>query len=187
MNKINHWENELARLSQILDTLPLEKAVKWGSVVYMYQGRNVVSCGGFKHFFTLWFFNGLFLKDRYKVLISAQQGKTKSLRQWRFTSMEEMDEKMILSYVKEAIEIEKKGLKLAPSKTQAPPLPPELKAAFDRNKKLKAAFEELSPACRKEYILYVSEAKQQATRDRRVEKISNMISEGRKLNEAYQK
>ena len=56
MNKINHWENELTRLSQILDTMPLEKAVKWGSVVYMYQGRNVVSCGGFKHFFTLWFY-----------------------------------------------------------------------------------------------------------------------------------
>jgi uncharacterized protein YdeI (YjbR/CyaY-like superfamily) len=187
MNKVNQWKKELDRLASLLNTLPLEKTVKWGSDVYTYEGRNVVSYGGFKNFFALWFFNGVFLKDKHKVLISAQEGKTKSLRQWRFTSMEEIDEKKILSYVKEAIEVEKKGLKMAPQKTTAPQLPETLAKALAADKKLKSAFDTLSPSCRKEYILYIAEAKQEATRERRVAKIKEMILEGKGLNDRYKK
>ena len=118
----NHqWTEEVAILSAIIDKTPLDKTTKWGSDVYTYNGKNVVSCGGFKNFFTLWFYNGVFLEDPYKVLISASEGQTKSLRQWRFTSKEEIDEKKILAYIHEAIETEKKGLKIKPAKFIAVP------------------------------------------------------------------
>jgi uncharacterized protein YdeI (YjbR/CyaY-like superfamily) len=56
------------------------------------------------------------LQDKYHVLISAQEGITKSLRQWRFSSVAEIDERKILEYVNEAIAIEKMGLRIAPEK-----------------------------------------------------------------------
>ncbi len=185
MDKVNQWKEALDRLAGILNKLPLEKTVKWGADVYTYEGKNVVSYGGFKNFFTLWFHNGVFLKDKYNVLINAQEGKTKSLRQWRFTSMEEIDEKKIIAYVKEAIEIEKKGLKIAPVKFKAVKIPALLNDALNKNKKLKAAFEQLTPGRKKEYILYLEEAKQEATKIKRLEKITPMILDGHGLNDRY--
>ena len=67
-------------------------------------------------FFTLWFFNGAFLKDKKKHLINANEGVTKSLRQWRFTSKEEINEKEILAYILEAIENEKQEKIIKPEK-----------------------------------------------------------------------
>lgn len=93
MDKKNQWSEELSKLKTILNKSGLETAFKWGIDVYTYNGKNIVSCAGFKNHFTLWFYNGVFLKDLDSVLENAQKGKTKSLRQWRFTSIEEIDEK----------------------------------------------------------------------------------------------
>ena len=185
MDKVNQWSEALEKLASILNKLPLEKTVKWGADVYMYNGKNVVSYGGFKNFFTLWFHNGVFLTDKYKVLINAQEGKTKSLRQWRFTSITEIDEKKITAYVKEAIEVEKKGLRITPEKFQPVEMPDVLSTALQKNKKLKTCFETLTPGRQKEYILYIEEAKQAATREKRMEKIKPLILEGRGLNDKY--
>ncbi len=186
MDKINQWSEALEKLAAILDKFPLEKTVKWGADVYTYNGKNVVSYGGFKNFFTLWFHNGVFLNDKLNVLINAQEGKTKSLRQWRFTSIEQIDEKKIAAYVKEAIEIEKKGLKIAPEKFKAAELPEILNTAFVKSNKLKTSFEKLTPGRQKEYILYLAEAKQAATKEKRMEKIKPLIIAGMGLNDKYQ-
>lgn len=81
MQNAEHWSDELAALVNIIEKAPLEKTRKWGADVYTYQGKNVVSYGGFKQFFSLWFYNGVFLSDPLSVLINASEGKTKSLRQ----------------------------------------------------------------------------------------------------------
>src|SRR4030066_2126314 len=116
MQNIEHWTKELEITAAIIAKAPLNKSKKWGADVFTFNGKNVVSYGGFKNYFAIWFYNGVFLKDKYKVLINAQEMKTKSLRQWRFKSIEEIDEKKILEYINEAIEIEKKGLKIMPEK-----------------------------------------------------------------------
>ncbi len=116
MQQHSKWIEELIYLASILDELSLEKQVKWGADVYTFEGKNVVSYGGFKQFCSLWFYNGVFLSDPYGVLVSASEGKTKSLRQWRFTSKSEINAEKIKEYVSEAIEIEKKGLKIKAEK-----------------------------------------------------------------------
>lgn len=185
MSKDNKWAEELEKIASVLNKSGLEKAVKWGAEVFTYKGRNVVSYGGFKHYCTLWFYNGVFLKDTYKVLVNAQEGKTKSLRQWRFTDMDQIDEKKILEYVREAIRIEEKGLKIQPQKFQPVPVPDLLNAALTKNKQLKAAFDRLTPGKQKEYIVYLIEAKQERTRLNRLEKIIPMVLEGIGLNDRY--
>jgi len=58
-----------------------------------------------------------FLKDTAKVLIAATN-ETKALRQWRFQSKEEINEKLLLQYINEAIENENKGISHKPVKKE---------------------------------------------------------------------
>lgn len=183
----NHqWKDELERIASILNKAPLEKTIKWGAEVFTYNGKNVVSYGGFKNHFAVWFNNGVFLPDKYKVLVSAND-KTKSLRQWRFSSMDEIDEKKILEYIMEAIEVEKRGLRIAPEKFQPVPMPQLLSGALNADQKLRAAFEQLTPGKQKEFMLYLNEAKQEVTKAGRLEKIKPMILNGVGLNDKYKK
>lgn len=179
------WSEELGILANIISKHPLKKAIKWGAEVFTYNGRNVVSYGGFKNHFTLWFYNGVFLKDKYKTLINAQEGKTKSLRQWRFTSKDEINEKKIDAYIKEAIEIEKKGLRVQPERFIPLPVPDLLAKELKMSKALKAGFEKLTPGRQKEYISYINEAKQEQTKLNRLEKIKPMIKNGTGLNDKH--
>lgn len=179
------WREEIALLASIVIKAPLEKTMKWGTEVFTYNGKNVLSYGGFKHFFVLWFYNGVFLTDKYKVLVSAQEGVTKSLRQWRFTSIEEVDEGKILEYISEAIDVEKKGLRIKPEKLKPVALPQILADALAADVNLQTAFYRITPGKQKEYILYLNEAKQEATRIKRMEKIKPMILDGLGLNDKY--
>lgn len=179
------WEKELERIASIIIKAPLEKTIKWGAEVFTYNGKNVVSYGGFKNYFTIWFYNGVFMKDKYAVLLNAQEGKTKSLRQWRFTSLDEIDEKKILEYINEAIEIEKEGLKIKPEKFEPVEVPQLLSDTFNKDSKFKTAFEKLSPGKQKEYMLYINEAKQETTKLNRLEKIQPMVLQGIGLNDKY--
>ncbi len=181
----NLWYSEVDQIAAILNKADLDIAVKWGADVYTYKGKNVVSYGGFKNYFAIWFYNGVFLSDPDGVLVNAQEGKTKSLRQWRMTSMDEIDEKKILNYVHEAIEVEKKGLKMSSEKMQPLENPELLQNAFNVNSDLKTAFEKLTPGKQKEYILYLNEAKQETTKRKRLEKIVPMILDGKGLNDKY--
>ncbi len=179
------WAEELSLLASILSKSPLEKAIKWGTEVFTYNGRNVASYGGFKNHFALWFNNGVFLKDKYNVLVSASEGKTKSLRQWRFTSKDQIDEAKIMEYLLEAIEIEKKGLKIAPEKHQPLPVPEPLLSALQHDNALNEAFERLTSGKRKEYILFIEEARQESTKQKRIEKITPLILQGKGLYDKY--
>ena len=142
--------------------------------------------GGFKKFFTIWFWNGVFLKDNAKVLVNANEGVTKGLRQWRFTSKEEINEKLILQYINEAIANEKAGLSIKPEKKEA------LKCSYFEKKlnednSLKTAFENFSPYKQKEFWEYMATAKQEKTKETRFEKIKPMILENIGLNDKYRK
>lgn len=112
----SNWNEELSRLEEILNQTKLERTIKWGIPVFTYNNNNVVGIAGFKSYFGLWFYNGVFLKDESEKLMNANKEKTKSLRQWRFYSADEIDEPLIFKYLNEAIEIEEKGLKIKPEK-----------------------------------------------------------------------
>jgi uncharacterized protein YdeI (YjbR/CyaY-like superfamily) len=105
-NKVNHWATELEILQVIISKTNLVETIKWGMPVYTYNGKNIVGITGFKNHFAIWFYKGVDLKDNGKVLVNAQEGITKSLRQWRFTSKSEINEKLILEYIEEAKKLE---------------------------------------------------------------------------------
>ncbi len=185
-NKNNEWSSELEILKLIIDKTELVETTKWGGIVYTINNKNVLGIGGFKNFFTIWFFNGVFLKDELNILVNANEGITKGLRQWRFTSKSEINEKQILIYIKEAIANEKLGKSIKPERKEvviSDFFTNELKS----DKKFVTAFEAFSSFKQKEFIEYVDSAKQDKTKIQRMEKIKPMILGNIGLNDKYRK
>lgn len=178
------WEKELAELRSIVGETELKETVKWGFPVYTLGGKNVVGIGSFKSYFGIWFFQGAFLKDKAGVLVNAQQGRTKGMRQWRMNSGKEIKKKLILEYVAEAIDNQRAGKQIKPERKSLV-IPPELKTALTSDRGLKSSFESLTKGRQREYADYISEAKREATKLSRLEKITPMIKSGQGLNDKY--
>lgn len=178
------WEEELLLLKSIIDKTELTETIKWGGPVYVLNKKNVIGVGGFKDYFAIWFFNGVFLKDEKKKLINAQEDRTKSLRQWRFTSKEEVNEKEVLDYILEAIENEKQGKIIKPAKKEAI-VSELLQKEMDQHPALAEAFQKFSPYKQYEFLEYIETAKQEKTKLSRIEKVIPMIIENVGLNDKY--
>jgi uncharacterized protein YdeI (YjbR/CyaY-like superfamily) len=170
--KTNSWSLELEILKSIVAKTELIEIKKWGGCVYTLNGKNIIGIGGFKNYFAIWFFNGVFLKDTEKNLINAQEGVTKSMRQWRFFSKEELEETPLLKYILEAIENEKEGKKLEPEKKKEPiPIPLLFQKELDANSSLSEAFFRIAPYKQRAFLEYITEAKREDTKLIRIEKI----------------
>jgi uncharacterized protein YdeI (YjbR/CyaY-like superfamily) len=183
-NKTDKWPEELHLLQSIIDKTELEETTKWGGSVYVLNGKNVLGIGGFKNYFAIWFFNGVFLKDEKQVLVNANEGVTKSLRQWRFASKEEVNEKDVLHYILEAIENERQGKIIKPEKGKVI-VSVLFQKELDSDSILAEAFHKFSPYKQKEFLEFIETAKREETKRSRIEKIKPMILENVGLNDKY--
>jgi uncharacterized protein YdeI (YjbR/CyaY-like superfamily) len=173
------WAAEIAAMRRVLAALPLKAERKWGKPTYTVDGKNVVILQDFKEYFALGFFQGALLKDRKKLLV--QLGQVQAGRVMKFTSAREIAAKAaaIRAYVREAIAVEKAGLRVEPRKTSDFPVPAELKDRFRTDPKFKRAFEALTPGRQRSYLYHFGAAKQSATRTARIEKAMPAIFAGR--------
>ena len=157
---------------------------KWGPNYY-YEG---MVCGfwGMKKHASLIFHNGSTLKDPKKILI--QMPGSLNTRHMRYTDVNQVDEKTVIAYVKEAISINKKGIgKVKLSADQKiVELHPEFKKALTKAKVL-AKFEDLTYYKRKEMAQWVNDAKRDETRNARIEKSVMMVKEGKGVMDKYKK
>lgn len=186
INKKETWKTELETLREVLLDLPLEETIKWGAPTYTYEGKNVVGIAGFKSYFGLWFFQGALLKDTHKVFINAQEGKTKAMLQWRFSTLEDINADLIKEYILEAIENQKQNKVIKPARNTKPLRIPELlQNALNSNKELHNSFEAFSLSKKREYADYISEAKREATKEKRLNKIIPMIMQNIGLHDKY--
>lgn len=185
-DKSAQWPEEINLLKSIIAKTELIETIKWGAPTYVIGKKNVIGIGGFKDFVTIWFWNGVFLKDESRKLVNANEGVTKGLRQWRFTNLEEIkaDEDLILKYLQEAIDNEKAGLSIKPEKKQTV-ISPFFQSILDADATLKPAFEKLTPGKQREYLEHIDSAKQDKTKISRLEKIRPMILQGIGLNDKY--
>ncbi len=183
-DKETKWREEFNSLRTIVLECGLTEELKWGKPCYTLEKSNIVLIHGFKEYCALLFHKGVLLKDPDDILVQ-QTKNTQSARQIRFTNEREIIEmkSTLKSYIHDAIEVEKAGLKVDFKKTKEFSIPEEFQQKLDENSDLKAAFEALTPGRQRGYILYFSEAKQSKTRKRRVEKYMPKIFEGKGLRE----
>src|SRR5690606_14287746 len=132
------------------------------------------------------FWNGVFLKDQPKVLINANEGVTKALRQWRFFSMEVIlrNETLILQYIGEAIANEKAGLAIKPEKKRTV-ISDFFQQQLDNDQKFADAFAKFTPGKLREFLEHIDSAKRDETKLARLEKIKPLVFDGVGLNDKY--
>jgi uncharacterized protein YdeI (YjbR/CyaY-like superfamily) len=173
------WEAEIAEMRRVLAGFAMKEECKWGKPTYTVDGKNIVIMQGFKDYFGLGFFQGALLKDPKTVLV--QLGQVHSGRVMKFTSAKEIKAKAstIKAYVREAIAVERAGLRMKPKRTSDFPVPVELTERFRRDPRFKRAFEALTPGRQRSYLYHFAAAKQSATRAARIEKAMPAIFEGR--------
>nr|WP_294898912.1 DUF1801 domain-containing protein [uncultured Pedobacter sp.] len=178
------WQPEMVKLREIILQLPLVEEIKWGQPCYTFQNGNVVLIHGFKEYCAVLFFKGALLKDAENLLIQ-QSENVQSARQIRFTSLQEIlaIEKTLKSYIYEAIEVEKAGLKVVLKKHTDLVFPEEFQTKINENSTLKTAFEALTPGRQRAYNLFFSQPKQSKTREARIEKSIPQILAGKGLND----
>ena len=183
-DKADQWQKEFEKLRTILLDTGLEEELKWGCPCYTYHGRNIVLIHGFKEYCALLFFKGALLNDTHHILIQ-QSENVQAARQIRFTALKEITdlEKVIPTYVYEAVEAEKSGIKVPMKKTKEFEMTEEFQNKLDKNPELKEAFEALTPGRQRAYLLYFSSAKQSKTREARIEKYIPQILTGKGLND----
>jgi uncharacterized protein YdeI (YjbR/CyaY-like superfamily) len=178
------WRAAFGKLRAILLDSGLTEDLKWGQPCYANDGKNIALIHGFKEYCAILFVKGALLKDPRGVLVQ-QTKNVQSARQIRFTSVQDVTklEKTLKAYVREAIDIERAGLKVEFKKTDVFDMPDEFAAKLAKNAKLKAAFASLTPGRQRAYLLHFSQPKLPKTRVARVEKHVPRILEGLGLDD----
>lgn len=185
-NEEHQYKKAIGILREIILKTKLEETYKWMFPTYTLDNKNVLSICKFKNHFGIWFFNGVFLSDPKNVLKNAQEGKTKAMRHWKFTSIEQINKIAVLGYINEAIENQKNGRTLPSAKVSKEIIISELLSKkLTDDSKLKKAFDLISNYKQKEFHEYIVTAKQEKTKLKRLEKILPMILEGIGLNDKY--
>lgn len=180
------WQKELELLRKILLDLHLQEEIKWGIPAYIHKKKNILGLAAFKNYCGIWFHHGVFLKDEAKVLVNAQEDKTKGMRQMRFNSFDEIDTELVKLYVLEAIDNSEAGKEIKPKRNTKPvTIPEELKSEFSNSERLKYIFNELSVSKQREFCDYISSAKRATTKQSRLEKIIPMILNRVGLHDKY--
>lgn len=178
------WQSSLKALRKLVLKTELKEERKWGMPTYTYDGKPIVGISGFKNHFGLWFFHGALLTDPHNNLINAQEGKTQAMRQLRFTADDQLDTKMVLSYIQEAVKNAKNGYYVQIKKKPLI-IPDLLKKQFKEDTLLKEAFAKLNLSKQRDFAEYIASAKRESTQLSRLEKITPMIKKGIGLNDKY--
>lgn len=190
--KATRWQEEYTKLRTVVLDCGLTEELKWGCPCYTFssgsskelESRNIVLIHGFKEYCALLFMKGVLLKDSKGILIQ-QTKNVQAARQIRFTHVEEIIDMMptLKAYIKEAIKVEKDGVKVPLKKTAEFQMPEEFKNVLKRTPVLKKAFYALTPGRQRGYLLYFSSAKQSKTREARIEKYIPLILKGKGLED----
>ena len=183
-SKETKWQEAYSELRMLILDCGLTEELKWGCPCYTVGNSNIVLIHGFKDHCALLIMQGALLKDKKKILVQ-QTENVQAARQIRFKNVEEIlkIKSTIKSYIKEAIALEKAGIKVELKKTTEYKIPEEFQAVLDDMLELKKAFQALTPGRQRGYLLYFSAPKQTKTKEARIEKYLQHILDGKGLND----
>jgi uncharacterized protein YdeI (YjbR/CyaY-like superfamily) len=182
--KEKRWSAEYATLRQLCLASGLNEELKWGQACYDLGGSNVVLIHGFKSYCALLFMKGALLKNPEDLLVQ-QTRNVQAARQIRFASLTDINKQKaaVKAYIREAIAVQKSGVKMKMKSVAQFEVPEELQKRLDNDAKLAEAFHALTPGRQKGYLLHFAGAKQSATRTARVQRHAPRILKGLGLDD----
>lgn len=165
-----------------------EEAIKWKFPTFMYKGKILCSMVSFKQYCSM----GFWLHGEMQTIKNLETDieKTNMFSLGKITKLEDLPSKpQLKKIILEAMELTDMGVKLkkaAPTKTETA-VPDEFQNILNQNKKALDIFQKASPSFRKEYINWITEAKTETTRNKRMEQAIEWIAEGKGRNWKYEK
>lgn len=165
----------------------VEESIKWGFPHFNYKGI-LCSMAAFKQHCSFGFWKGALMNDDKQLL--NRMGVTDMGYFDKITSRKDLPaDKTLILYIKEAMRLNDEGVKppARPRAVKREPLetPPELQAALKNNKAAQIVFEGFSPSHKREYIEWITEAKTEATRNKRIATTIEWLTEGKARNWKY--
>ena len=163
----------------------IEEAIKWGMPAFLYRGRILCGVAAFKQHCALgfWGTRGLIGNEGKRDEAMGQFGRVASLKDLP-------SKKVLIGHVKQAMKLsdERAAAPPVPRKPPkpAPATPGDLADALKKNKKAAATFDAFSASCKREYVEWITEAKREETRARRLAQAVEWMAEGKQRNWQYQ-
>lgn len=164
-----------------------DETLKWSMPCWTYAGAILCNMAAFRQHATFGFWKG--------SLILPADGSDRESAMGQFgkiTKVSELPSKKILTgYVRQAMKLNEDGVKVpervrAATPRPAPETPGDLAAALKANKAATAAWDAFSPSCKREYVEWITEAKREQTRQKRLVQAIEWIAEGKQRNWKYQ-
>lgn len=167
----------------------VEETIKWSFASFDYKGP-MCSMAYFKQHCAFGFWKASLMKD--KTLISNAESESAMGHYGKIKSLKDLpSDKKIISHIKDAMKLNDMGIKLPPRKVKAVKkelaVPEYFLKQLKKNKKAFAVFENFSPSHKREYVEWITEAKTDETKNRRIETAIEWMSEGKSRNWKYAK
>lgn len=173
----------LAHIRDIVHTAcpDVEETYKWSSPTFMYGGSILCGMAAFKEHCHFHFWKGALILDENGASVTDS---TRSLKK----VSDVPSKRQLTSFIKQAMKLNEEGVSVAKTRAKAKPalaVPDDLTSALKKNKKAAATFAEFSPSHRREYIEWITEAKREETREKRIAQAVEWMSEGKARNWKY--
>lgn len=168
----------------------VQETIKWGMPAFEYKGPYI-GMAAFKNHVAFGFWKYTLIKDDKGYLSErSNKGGEAMGNLGKITSLKDLPpDKVIIGYIKQATKLNDEGIKVAAKPKQevvVPELPAYFAKALKENKAAQKAFKAFSAGAQKEYILWLEEAKTEATRNKRMETALEWIAEGKRRNWKYE-
>jgi uncharacterized protein YdeI (YjbR/CyaY-like superfamily) len=162
-----------------------EETLKWSMPHFLYKGQLLAGMAAFKAHATFGFWRG-------EAVVGDTAADRDAMGQFgRLTSIADLPpDEVLRDLVRKAMALTDAGTPRGRGKAAPGPeldIPPELAAALDSNPAARATFDRFPPGCRREYVLWVAEAKRPETRDKRIAQAVEWMAEGKRRNWKYEK
>ncbi|MBK6731845.1 MAG: YdeI/OmpD-associated family protein [Bacteroidetes bacterium] len=168
----------------------VEEKIKWGFPNFIYKKEILCSMAAFKNHCAFTFWKAALMKDNKKILEIS--GKTAMGHFGKITSLQDLpSDAIIKSYIKEAMALNDADVKLPKTKKVIAEtkliIPEYFQKRLNKNKIAKATFEKMPPSHKKESLEWITEAKTETTREKRISTTLEWLEEGKSRNWRYEK
>lgn len=159
----------------------VEEGIKWGHVHFGYRG---MMCGmaAFKQHATFMFW-------KQKLVFGADDTRWSGELSKLTTKADLPAKRALAGYIRKAMALNDAGVKIERVRREPAPIrvPADLASALKRNGRAQTAFNDFSPSHKREYIEWLTEARSDETRTRRLMQAVEWIAEGKSRNWKYEK
>ena len=169
----------------------VQETIKWGFASFDHKGP-FCSMAAFKEHAVFGFWKYKLIRDPKGYLGErANKGGEAMGNLGRITGMKDLPpDKAILDFIRQAKELNDEGVKMpaVPKKPKVKLVVPSyFQALLTKNKKANEVFEKASYSFKKEYLMWITEAKTEETRDARMRTALEWIAQGKGRNWKYER